>query len=126
MSTLVHVGGDSVVVCPIRKLSKCSKPDPQTDAIVVFGEIGTSQEEGVAELIAQGKVRKPVIAYIGGQAAKKACGFPRRRYHRGQNGTYENKVQRLKPPGQPLWRIFRTSPSCSVCHRVTEIARECD
>jgi len=44
--------------------------DPLTEAIVIFGEIGSSQEEELAQLIRDRKVTKPVIAYIGGKAAR--------------------------------------------------------
>ena len=37
--------------------------DPFTEAIVIFGEIGSSQEEELAKLIVDRKVTKPVIAY---------------------------------------------------------------
>ena len=111
LSTLVHVGGDSVVGLPHPETVKMFEADPQTDAIVVFGEIGTSQEEGVAELIAQGKVRKPVIAYIGGQAAQKGVRFSHAgAIIEGENGTYENKVQRLTTAGATVVAHFQDIP----------------
>jgi len=54
---------------------------------VVFGEIGGSQEEELAELITSGRITKPVAAYIGGKAAKAGTRFkPRGRDHRGESG----------------------------------------
>jgi succinyl-CoA synthetase alpha subunit len=42
---------------------------------VIFGEIGSSQEEELAQLIRDRKVTKPVIAYIGGKAAREGTRF---------------------------------------------------
>src|SRR4029079_9739977 len=59
ISTIVHIGGDAVLGQRIPDVVLAFENDPQTDAIVVFGEIGSSQEEALAELIAAGKVTKP-------------------------------------------------------------------
>ncbi len=84
LSTLVHVGGDAVVGLPIPDVALQFQDDPETDAIVVFGEIGGSQEERLAELMSQKQVTKPVIAYIGGKAAREGHSLqPRRCHHRG-------------------------------------------
>jgi len=67
----VHIGGDGCdleFVCPMRRLM--FEADPLTEAIVIFGEIGSSQEEELAQLIVDRKITKPVIAYIGGKAAR--------------------------------------------------------
>jgi succinyl-CoA synthetase alpha subunit len=69
-TTLVHVGGDAVVGLPHPEVVKLFEQDPDTKAIVIFGEIGGTQEERVADLIESGDVTKPVTAYIGGKAAK--------------------------------------------------------
>ncbi len=47
-STLVHVGGDALVGLPHAEVLKRFEADPQTEAVVLFGEIGTSQEEAAA------------------------------------------------------------------------------
>ena len=74
-TTLVHVGGDAVVGLPHPEVIKLFQQDPETKAIVMFGEIGGSQEERVADLIESGQVTKPVVAYIGGKAAKSGTRF---------------------------------------------------
>ena len=51
-TTLVHVGGDVVVGLPHPEVIKLFQADPDTKAVVMFGEIGTSQEEQVADLVA--------------------------------------------------------------------------
>src|SRR5690606_29182060 len=45
--------------------------DPQTAGIVIFGEPGTSNEQGVAQLVKSGAVRKPVVAMIVGSFQEK-------------------------------------------------------
>ncbi len=74
-TTLVHVGGDAVVGTPHPDVLKLFEKDPETKAIVLFGEIGGSQEEQVADLIEDGELTKPVIAFIGGKAAKSGTRF---------------------------------------------------
>jgi succinyl-CoA synthetase alpha subunit len=74
-TTLVHVGGDAVVGLPHPEVARLFQRDPDTKAIVLFGEIGGTQEERVADLVEAGEVTKPVIAYIGGKAAKSGTRF---------------------------------------------------
>src|SRR5438105_8403232 len=50
VTTIVHVGGDSVVGMRMPDVAIEFQDDPQTDAIVVFGEIGGAQEEDLAAL----------------------------------------------------------------------------
>src|SRR5213593_2975447 len=65
ISTIVHVGGDALLGLRIPDAALMFQDDPHTDAIVIFGEIGGTQEEDLAALIRAGRVTKPVIAYIG-------------------------------------------------------------
>ncbi|HPO93234.1 MAG TPA: CoA-binding protein, partial [Phycisphaerales bacterium] len=65
ISSIVHIGGDAVLGLRIPDVAQMFQDDPATDAIVVFGEIGGSQEEELADLIKAGKITKPVVAYIG-------------------------------------------------------------
>jgi succinyl-CoA synthetase alpha subunit len=96
-TTLVHVGGDAVVGTPHPDVLKLFEKDPETRAIVMFGEIGGSQEEQVADLIENGEVTKPVIAFIGGKAAKSGTRFSHAgAIIEGSRGTYDGKVKRLK------------------------------
>jgi succinyl-CoA synthetase alpha subunit len=74
--------------------------DDETEMMVLFGEIGTTQEERVADLIEKGKCTKPVIAYIGGKAAKSGTRFSHAgAIVEGTRGSYESKVERLKSSG---------------------------
>lgn len=99
-STIVHVGGDVIVGLPHPEIVKLFQEDEQTKAVVMFGEIGGSQEEQVAELIAEGKFTKPLVAFIGGAAAKEGTRFSHAgAIIEGGRGTYQEKVKRLKEVG---------------------------
>jgi len=100
LSTIVHVGGDPIVGLAHPEVMELFEADPETRLAVMFGEIGTSQEERVADLIVQGKFRKPLIAYIGGKAAKSGTRFSHAgAIVEGTRGSYETKVQRLREAG---------------------------
>jgi succinyl-CoA synthetase alpha subunit len=99
-STIVHVGGDAVVGLSHPEIMELFERDDQTRAAVMFGEIGTTQEERVADLIAAGKFTKPLIAYIGGKAAKSGTRFSHAgAIVEGGRGSYAGKVARLRDVG---------------------------
>lgn len=99
-STIVHVGGDAVVGMSHPEVVSAFQEDEQTRLIVMFGEIGTTQEERVADLIESGKVTKPIVAYIGGRAAKSGTRFSHAgAIVEGTRGSHASKVERLKAVG---------------------------
>jgi succinyl-CoA synthetase alpha subunit len=99
-STIIHVGGDAVVGLSHPEVVERFEQDDETEMVVLFGEIGTTQEERVADLIEQGKFTKPVIAYIGGKAAKSGTRFSHAgAIVEGTRGSYDSKVKRLKDVG---------------------------
>jgi len=111
LSSIVHVGGDAVVGMPHPKIIKRFEADPETKAVVMFGEIGGSQEERVADLIEKGEFTKPLIAYIGGKAAKKGTRFSHAgAIVEGNRGTYEGKVKRLREVGAYVVDSFNDLP----------------
>lgn len=115
LSTIVHVGGDAIVGLPHPEIVKRFQDDPETRAIVMFGEIGTSQEETVADLIEQGRVTKPVIAYIGGRAAQKGTRFSHAgAIIEGNRGTYQGKVKRLRQVGAHVVEEFQDIPKVTL------------
>jgi len=67
-STCVGIGGDPVRGMNFIDVLELFEQDPQTEGIVMVGEIGGSDEEAAAAFIAQ-RVTKPVVAYIAGVAA---------------------------------------------------------
>jgi succinyl-CoA synthetase alpha subunit len=99
-STIVHVGGDAVVGLSHPEVMELFEHDDQTKAAVMFGEIGTTQEERVADLIAAGKFTKPLIAYVGGKAAKAGTRFSHAgAIVEGGRGSHAGKVARLREVG---------------------------
>jgi succinyl-CoA synthetase alpha subunit len=69
VSSLIGVGGDSVPGTRFAELLPDFQADPDTDAVVLIGEIGGTMEEEVAEEIASGRFSKPLVAFIGGRHA---------------------------------------------------------
>jgi succinyl-CoA synthetase alpha subunit len=67
-STIVGIGGDPVPGSSFSEIIELFQGDPQTELIVLAGEIGGSAEEEAAQYIAS-SVSKPVIAYIAGFTA---------------------------------------------------------
>ena len=111
-TTLVHVGGDAIVGLPLPEVVRLFQSDADTQAIVMFGEIGTSQEEQVADLVEQGKVDKPLIAYIGGKGAKKGTRFSHAgAIIEGNRGTHAQKVRRLRAVGAHVVENFGDIPA---------------
>ena len=118
-STLVHVGGDSVIGTPHPDVMVMFEADPETKAMVMFGEIGGSQEERVAELVAKGEITKPIIAFIGGKAAKSGTRFSHAgAIVEGGRGTYEGKVESLRSAGVTVVDAFGDLPE--VTRRVLQ------
>jgi len=113
-TTLVHVGGDAVVGMPHPDVMLEFERDPETQAVVMFGEIGTTQEERVADLIEAGAFTKPLIACIGGKAARQGTRFSHAgAIVEGGRGTYEGKVERLREVGATVVDSFMDLPAAT-------------
>ncbi|MDF1498871.1 MAG: CoA-binding protein [Anaerolineales bacterium] len=110
-TTLVHVGGDIVVGLPHPDVIQLFEGDPETKAIVMFGEIGGTQEERVADLVERGLVTKPIVAFIGGKGAKSGTRFSHAgAIVEGDRGTHEGKVRRLREAGVTVVEAFGELP----------------
>ena len=119
-TTLIHVGGDAVVGLPHPEVVRLFEQDPETKAVVMFGEIGTSQEERVAELIADGEFTKPLVAFIGGKAAKSGTRFSHAgAIVEGNRGTFAGKVGALVDVGAHVVDSFSELP-----HRTKEVLQD--
>lgn len=70
-STYVSIGGDLLIGTPFVPLLKLFEKDPETKAVVIFGEPGTGHEEEVAELVRAGGFTKPLIALIAGESLER-------------------------------------------------------
>src|SRR5205823_8564868 len=115
ISTIAHIGGDAVLGIRIPDAALMFEADPFTEAIVIFGEIGSSQEEELAQLIRDRKVTKPVIAYIGGKAAQEGTRFS----HAGAiiecgRGTHAGKVEAFREACATVADAFGALPGALV------------
>ena len=66
VSTCVSMGGDPITGMMMVDYLRLFEGDPATDAVVIFGEPGSAHEQGVAQAIKVGEIRKPVFAIVAG------------------------------------------------------------
>jgi succinyl-CoA synthetase alpha subunit len=115
ISTIVHIGGDAVIGIRLPDAALMFEADPFTEAIIIFGEIGSSQEEELAQLILDRKITKPVIAYIGGKAAREGTRFSHAgAIIEGGRGTHAGKVKALREAGATVVDAFGELPDAVV------------
>ncbi|TVQ13781.1 MAG: succinate--CoA ligase subunit alpha [Balneolaceae bacterium] len=98
-STAIGIGGDPVIGTTHIDAVKLFNDDPETEAIVLIGEIGGTAEEEAAAYISQ-HVKKPVVAFIAGRTAPPG----RRMGHAGAivsggKGTAQDKMKALAEAG---------------------------
>lgn len=68
ISTAIGIGGDPIIGTPTAEAVKLLMDDPETDGIIMIGEIGGSMEAEAAHWI-KDNLRKPVVGFIAGQTA---------------------------------------------------------
>ena len=103
-STCVGIGGDPVAGLYFQELLQLYEEDPETDAVVLIGEIGGDAEEKAAEYI-KNHLTKPVVAFIAGQSAPPG----KRMGHAGAiissgSGTAAEKIAAFEAAGVPVAR----------------------
>lgn len=69
ISTAIGIGGDPIIGTPTKDAVQLLMEDPETDAIVMIGEIGGNYEALAAEYIQSTGNKKPVVGFIAGQTA---------------------------------------------------------
>jgi malate-CoA ligase subunit alpha len=109
ISTAVGIGGDPINGCSFQRIMEFFEADPETEAMMMIGEIGGPQEAEAGALVRE-QVSKPVVAFIAGLTAPKG----RRMGHAGAivSGTGESAEEKA--------RILRDC-GVTVCERPSEL-----
>ena len=110
-STCIGIGGDPVAGLYYQELLQMFEDDPETEAIVLIGEIGGDAEERAAQYIKE-HITKPVIAFIAGQTAPAG----KRMGHAGAiissgSGTAAEKIAAFEAIGVPVARLPKEVPA---------------
>jgi len=102
-STIVGLGGNAIKGTKMKDCLLMFNEDTDTEAIVVLGEIGGTEEEELAELYKEQKA-KPVYAYIAGRTAPKgkAMGHAGAIVSGISGGSYQSKIEKLTNAGIPV------------------------
>lgn len=102
-STVIGIGGDQIVGSDFADLLALFAKDPETKAVVLFGEIGGTYEEQAAEFIIKSGFKKPIVALLAGKFSSR---LPRETVlgHAGAivargRGSYNSKIKALKKAG---------------------------
>jgi succinyl-CoA synthetase alpha subunit len=122
-STCVGIGGDPIIGTVFVECLADFQIDSGTEAVVLVGEIGGTDEEDAAQLIHEKRFTKPVIAFIGGRSAPEG----KRMGHAGAivsggGGTAKAKIDAFIGAGVPVADSPADIPGL-VAEKLSELAR---
>jgi succinyl-CoA synthetase alpha subunit len=105
-STCVGIGGDPVIGSKFVDLLPFFEQDPETEALVIVGEIG-GQDEVIAANYFKAKMKKPIVGFMAGLTAPPG----RRMGHAGaivggEDDTAAAKIEKLEAAGIPVARVI--------------------
>jgi succinyl-CoA synthetase alpha subunit len=102
-STCIGVGGDPIIGTTFVDCLREFKNDNQTQAIVICGEIGGTDEEDAAAFVAEHMPETPVVAFVGGRNAPpgKSLGHAGAIIS-GRFGTAQSKIAAFQAAGIPV------------------------
>jgi succinyl-CoA synthetase alpha subunit len=102
VSTAAGLGGDVIAGTTFEDALRRFEQDDQTEAVVMFGELGGTYEEKAAELLESGEFTKPLIVYVTGKFTED---MPEKKYGhagaiiRGDRGKPSHKEEKLREAG---------------------------
>jgi len=119
ISTAIGIGGDPIIGTTTKEAVELLMNDPETEAIVMIGEIGGQYEADAAKWIKENGNKKPVIGFIAGQTAPKG----RTMGHAGaivggEDDTAEAKMRILRENG-----IYVVESPANIGKKVAEVLR---
>jgi len=108
-STAISIGGDPIIAMTYIDYLALFEKDPETKAVVIYGEPGGTKEEAAAEFIKNGGFTKPVVAFFGGKFVDY---MPGKRFGhasvivQGDSGSIKQKTYKLKEAGVSVAQTY--------------------
>ncbi|MFB6190289.1 MAG: succinate--CoA ligase subunit alpha [Candidatus Nanohaloarchaea archaeon] len=119
ISTAAGLGGDVIAGTTFADALEMFEDDPETEAVVMFGELGGTYEEKAAELLENGDFTKPLVAFIAGRFTEN---LPGKKYGhagaiiRGERGTPSGKVKALEDAGAHMVDVHH-----EICEKLEDL-----